>query len=240
MSADLSRRQFTCLAAAATTCSPISSWAQQPRNTHVFFHQTGGPAIHYFFLGALITDTPQQHRDAINSIRKVAKYDRVCAYKSTDKNKYEFCSRLIDYFLGAKDIRFVGGKVQLETWPDNARNKDIVYFGVHKKLLDVARLKADAPLEIYMVNRGFSPRGATLSRKFRTELPWKANVTWNLASQEPLLQVANFFTGSLQDHSGNGTKNDLLIHLRQSLKVDRLTEANLRDNQIYRIRQIWA
>lgn len=239
MTADLSRRQFTCFAAAAATCAPLSSWAQPLSATHVFFHQTGGPAISYFFLGALITDAPQQHRDAIDSIRKMAKYDRICTYKSTDKYKYEFCCRLIDYFLGAKNIRFVGGKVQLEAWPDSARNKDIVYFGVHKKLLEVARLK-DTPLAIHMVNRGFSPRGATLSRKFRTELPWKANVTWDLAREEPLLQVANFFTGSLQDQSGSQTKDDLLIYLRQSLKVDRLTEPNLRDNQMYRIRQIWA
>jgi hypothetical protein len=119
MIADLSRREFTCLSATALACTPIPTWAQQFTRTHIFFHQTWGPEISYFYPGAVITDNPQEHHDAIKTLRQAAKYDRVLYYKSTDKYKYEFCCRLIDYFLGARNIRFFGGPVRLKYWPDS-------------------------------------------------------------------------------------------------------------------------
>jgi hypothetical protein len=242
MTADLSRREFVGLSTTALAYSPISAWAQQFTPAHIFFHQTGGPEIHYFYLGAVITDNPQEHQDAMKSMRQAAKYDRVLYYKSSDKYKYEFCCRLIDYFLGARNIRFLGGRVELKHWPDSARNKDIVYFGVHKKLLDFSGLNANSSLHIHMFNRGFRPRARSLSlfRKFATELPWKTLVTWNHSREEPLLQIADFFTGSLQDRTDDDTKERLLVYLRQALKVDHLTETNLRENRIFRIRYILA
>jgi hypothetical protein len=238
MTADISRREFAGLSAAALAYLPISAGAQQLPSTHIFLHQHGGPEISYFYLGALITENPQEHRDAMNSIRKAAKYDRILTYKSSDKYKYEFCCRLIDYFLRARNIRFLGGNVDLDQWPDSPRNKDIVYFGVHKKLLEFARLKAESSLQLYTINRGFSRRSRNLFKKLEMELPWTTRAIWAFPTKEPLLQIANFLTGSLKNHSDDDTKERLMIYLRQALKVDRLTEANLRDNQSFRVRNI--
>jgi hypothetical protein len=173
-------------------------------------------------------------------IREATKYDRILMYKSTDKYKYEFCCRLIDYFLGARDIRFLGGNVKLDHWPDSVRNKDIVYFGLHKKLFDLSRLNADSSLRIHTVNRGFSRRSRNLFKLFETGLPWKTIPIWNFPTKEPLLQLADFFTGSLKDYSDDDTKKRLLTYLRQALKVDRLTQTNLGDNQAFRVRDILA
>jgi hypothetical protein len=240
MTADICRREFTRLSAAALTYLPISAWAQQSQSTHIFLHQHGGPEIFDFYLGALITDNPQQHRDAMKSIREAVKYDRILMYKSSDKYKYEFSCRLIDYFLAARNIRFVGGNVKLDHWPDSARNKDLVYFGVHKKLFEFSRLDPESSPHVHTINRGFSRRSRNLFKKFETELPWRTRPIWNFPTKEPLLQIADFFTGSLKDDSGDHTKERLLIYLRQALKVDRLTQANLRDHQAFRIRDILA
>lgn len=235
-----SRRQFVQLAAGALALSSGATNAQAAPSTHVFFHQTGSVRKSGFYLGALITENPQQHRDAVAAMREATSYRRTLRYKSTDTHKIPFCHRWIDYFVATRGIRFVGGPVKLEDWPDLSRKKDIVYFAAHKRLLDLAGLPADTSLLIHTLNVGFEARTLALFKSFQSNLPWPATAGKEHPTEEPLLQIADLFTGSLQDGSDSKTKLKLIGYLRKSLNVERLDETSLRNSSLFRVREIVA
>ena len=199
---------------AATPALGLAAAASTPP-IHGFLAESGKRGAWPLVIGLLRTSAPDLHEMQVGLLRRLHNYSRAFRYMSTDRNKANFASALIDFATAPNDLRFIALVVDdpAGRWAELGEGKGAAYAELYRRLIGAV---GDEDMVIRPRRRSDDRRDAAL-RAYLTNEPGLAVVP---ADKSNLGELAAFLAGCIYGEAtgvANPMKRALTERLRQSI-----------------------
>ena len=134
----IDRRGFIAGLAVLPALRPEIAAAQA--QAHGIVAESGKRGAWPLVVGLLATSTPDAHEFNIGLMRRRHGYPRMLRYMSSDRNKVDFASAVIDYAAASTDLKFTALVVDDADgkWRAMRRGREAAYASIYRQLLTAA------------------------------------------------------------------------------------------------------